>query len=403
MNRLILAVLLLVLPAPAWAGRKVTVAQLEEMLRSMQQEKRADSDAADALKQLELSEQLTRASMAALLPLASGPYSTQQIYVLEALGASLAPPASDLPSTPPPDAAMQKAVLTRAEAYVARNYRQLPAFTATRTTLRFQDNMEAVAASSGVVGSAKEASAGTAFSKPASFIHYINSSASPVTFEHGAEKLPQEKDKTPWGANRMIALQSPDPDLEMVFREAQQAGAIQWLRWELINGKAAAVFSFTVPRNQSKLELKICCFPKIIQTGVARFYTSATARSLGGEDASAGGGGVSGNYQTNTEWHDYKTTAPYHGELFIDPETGIVLRMITRAELKPGEVVHQVDTRIDYGPVTLGRTLVIAPVRTYVNTVVVPSGESGSGIYTTRCTLFTSEFTEYQPGGAGAK
>jgi len=393
-----LILLFLAMAAPAWAGRKITVSQLEEMMRSMQRDKKSDSESANALKQVELSEQLTRDKMSELLTLTGGPLSTEQIYVLEASSASLVPPASEVPSTPAPDATAQKSMLMKAETYVERNYSQLPVFTATRTTLRFQDNVEAVASSSGVAGSARDVVTGSSFSNPASFIHYINSSEARIAFEHGAEKLPQEEDKTPWGANRMIALLSPDPNLATVFRTAQQSGTLQWQRWELVNGKPAGVFSFSVPRKLSKLDVKVCCFPNINQTGVANFYTATTANTLG--PAGATGGGVSGNYQTNTDWHDFKTIAPYHGEFFIDPDSGIVVRMITEAEMKPSEVVHQVDTRIDYGPVKLGASMVVAPVRTYVNTVVVPGGDSQAGTYTTRCTLFTSVFKDYQTGGA---
>lgn len=186
-----------------------------------------------------------------------------------------------------------------------------------------------------------------------------------------------------------------------MYREARQAGTLQFLRWELVNGKAAAVFSFRVTRKQSRLEVKVCCFPAIDQTGVARFYTPATARALGGDGATPGAGGVSGNYQTNTEWHDFKTSAPYHGELFIDADTGVVVRMIIEAELKASDVVHQVDTRIDYGPVQLGGKTVIGPVKTFVSTEVVPGGESGAKMYGTRTTLFTSEFKDYRLTGGG--
>jgi len=104
---------------------------------------------------------------------------------------------------------------------------------------------------------------------------------------------------------------------------------------------------------------------------------------------------VSGNYQTNTEWHEFSTTAPYRGEFFLDPDTGIVVRMIVESELKSTDVVHEVDTRVDYGPVKVGATALLVPLKTFVNTVVVPGGESGSGSYSTRTTLFTSEFTDY--------
>jgi hypothetical protein len=335
--------------------------------------------------------------MSSLANFVSGPLSTEQIYVLEARSAILAPPPSDMPSTPAPDAAAQKAILAKAESYIGKTYEQLPLMTATKTTLRFQDNVEALGASSGLAGGAKDVVTSSGFSNPASFIHYINSTAHEVVLEHGAEKKPAEKDQTHWGANKMIALQEPDPGLGLVFKEAQASGSLQWLRWELINGKPAAVFSFAISRQKARLAVNVCCFPNVEQAGIATFYTATTAPTLGG-GGGGGGGGATGNFQTTTQWHDFKTTAPYHGRLFIDPDTGIVLRMITEAELKPTEVVHQLDTRVDFGAVKTAQGVVVAPVRTVINSVVVPNGESGAGGYSTRCTLFTSEYSEYRSG-----
>jgi hypothetical protein len=401
MKRLGLAVMLVVaISSPAWAARKMTVQELKEVLISQQQARKSDQDVATRLKEIELSEELTVGAMNSLLDHVPGPLSTEQIYVLEARSADLAPPASDLPAAPAPDADGQRLILAKAERYVASTYRQLPILTATRTTLRFQDNVETVAASSGIAGSAKEVDISSGLSNPASFVHYINSSEATVVSEHGAEKLPPEKDKTRWGANKMIALVEPAPSLGVIFPEAQAAGSIQWLRWELVNGKQAAVYSFAVPRTKSGLVVSVCCFPKIDQAGIARFYTPLSASSIAGDEAAGGGaGGVVGNLQTTTDWHDYKAIVPYHGELFIDPDSGIVVRMITEAELKPSEVVRRVDTRIDYGPVKAGARMLVAPVKTFVNTEVVPNGDSGAGRYSTRRTLFTSEYKDYRLGG----
>jgi hypothetical protein len=195
----------------------------------------------------------------------------------------------------------------------------------------------------------------------------------------------------------MIALQEPDPGLGLVFKEAQASGNLQWLRWELINGKPAAVYSFAISRQKARLAVDVCCFPNVEQAGIATFYTATTGPTLGG-GGGGGGGGATGNFQTTTQWHDFKTTTPYHGRLFIDPDTGIVLRMITEAELKPTGVVHQLDTRVDFGAVKTAQGVVVAPVRTVINSVVVPNGESGAGGYSTRCTLFTSEYSEYRSG-----
>ena len=53
------------------------------------------------------------------------------------------------------------------------------------------------------------------------------------------------------------------------------------------------------------------------------------------------------------------------------------------------------DTRIDYGLVKAGQGTFMVPVSSVVNSVVVPNGESGAGGYSTRTTLFSSEYSEY--------
>ncbi len=396
MKRLAWALLFIVASTPALAARKISVSQLEDLLHSLQLDRKSDAEVSTSLKQVELTEELTRSRMNSMVHFVPGPLSTEQIYVLEARSAGLAPPASDLPSTSAPDAAEQQAILAKAATYISGTYAQLPTLTATRTTVRFQDNMEAVAASSGISGGATEVVTTSGFSNAATFVHYVNSTEDQVALHNGAEELPAQTTRIPWGANKMIALMEPDPTLVAVHKEAQEGGKIEWLRWELVNGKQAAVYSFAVPRKKSRLALNVCCFPAINQTGKATFYTAITAPTLGG---GANGGGVAGNFQTNTDWHNFKTTVPYHGKFFVDPATGVVVRIIVEVELDPSEVVHQVDTRIDYGPIKVRDKVLIVPVKTFVNTEVVPNGDSGSGGYKTRRTLFTSEYKNYQPAG----
>lgn len=378
---------------PAWCAKKVTVADLKSTLNTLHSQNKSDADVANALKQLELSEELTRATMNSLVADVPGPLSTEQIYVLEARSATLTPPSSDIPSLAAPDAAAQKAMLDKATDYVTKTYAQLPALAATKTTIRFQDNVEAAAPSSGMHGSATDVSTGSGFVNAYQFIHYINSTDAHVTSDHGAEISAADKDKTPWGANKMIALQEPDPSLAAVFQEAQEAGDIKWTRWELVNGKQAAVFSYDVPKKKAHMALNVCCFPEVSQAGVATFKSAATSGLAGGS------GGASGNFQTNTSYDiHYKASVPYHGEFFVDPDTGIVVRMITQPELKQSDVVHQVDERIDYGPATVAGKTIVVPVKTIIDTEVVPNGDSGSaGRFSIRRTLFTSEYKDYQP------
>ncbi|MDR3740440.1 MAG: hypothetical protein P4L40_15610 [Terracidiphilus sp.] len=388
--------ILLLAAVPAFGAKKITVAELKDTLVEMQKANKGDTDVSNALKQVELSEQLTRATMNSLVSYVPGPLSTEQIYVLEARSALMVPPTSDLPATPAPDASAQKALLDKAATYVTGTYNQLPALTATKTTVRFQDHFEATAAASGMSGGAKDASVGSAIVSPYQFIHYINSTESQVASEHGAEKSFADKDKTPWGANRMIQLMEPDPDLGQVFAEAQAVGDIKWLRWEAVNGKPAAVYTFTVPKKKAHMALNVCCFPDVEQAGKAQF-TSASGFGTGQPGGSAGAaGGAKGNFQTSTTWHNYKANVPYHGSFYIDADTGIVVRLIVEEELKPSEVVHQVATRIDYAPASIGGKMAVVPMRTVVDTVVVPNGDSGAaGAYAERRTLFTSEYKNY--------
>ena len=380
--------LVLLEAVPAWSAKRVTVEQLRGMLTAMQEAKRSDEEVAAALKQVELSEELTRPTMNSFVPLVPGRLSTEQIYVLEARSATLTPPASDLPTIASPDSAAQRALLDKAADYVSKTYAQLPSLTATKATIRFQDNVEA-AHSSGLARGEREVSVGSALVSPSQFIHYINSTEYRIASQHGAERLPLEKDKTPWGANKMIALQEPDPNLGSVFQEAHDAGTIMWLRWELVNGKPAAVYSFEVSKRKAHFAVYVCCFPNVEQAG----------SYLPGAKSSAPDSAL-GNLQDNVDWHPYKANVPYHGELFIDPDTGILLRLITIAELKPTEVVHQLDTRIDYAPVTIGGKGLVLPVKTVIATEVVPNGDSGSvGMYSVRHTFFTSEYKDYQSAG----
>jgi hypothetical protein len=391
---------LILAAVPAWPAKKITVAELTDMLKSMQQQKKVDQDAANDLKQVVLSEQLSRSAMNSLAEYAPGPLTTEQIYVLEARSAVLAPPTADIPTTPAPDAAAQKVILDKASDYASKIYSQLPAISATKTTLRFQDNVEAVAPSSGMHSSATDVSVGAGGVSPYQFVHYINSTESTYTSEHGIEKLPQ--DKTPWGANKMIALEEPDPSVASVFQDAQANGTINWLRWETLNGKPAAVFAFQVPKKKSHFAVNVCCFPSLDQTGDARFSGQMGTGAPGGSAGS--GGGAKGNFQTNTQWHNFKASGvPYHGMFFIDPDSGIVVRMVTQAELKSSDVVHLQDTRIDYGPVTVGGKSMVLPTKTVINTEVVPNGDSGQGKYSTRDTLFTIEYKDFQLAGATAQ
>jgi len=371
--------LLLAVPAFSAAARKITVAELQEMLAAMRKQGKSDADVATALKQVMLSEQLDRATTNSLINEVPGKLATEQMYVFEARSALLPPPPSCIPATPPLDAAKQEALLTKAASYASGTWAQLPSLTATKATLRFQDNVEALADASGIRSGSTDSNTGL-WVNPYNYIHYITSSDTEIALDKGAEKLP--RDTNQWGRNKMIESMEPDPDLATIFADARQYGGLKWERWQLVNGKPAAVFSYNVPKKKSKMAVDVCCFPLVDQAGV-----------ISPPDGSRG------NFQTNTEWDHYKEkNVGYHGEFFIDPDTGVIVRMNTIDEQKSSDMVHQLDTRIDYGPVAVGGKALILPIRSFLITEVVPNGEAGAGGISTRTTLFISDYKNYTPG-----
>jgi len=388
MKKSLWVLLFLTAVSPAWAAKKITVQQLQELLTSLKAANKPDADVAGALKQVELTEQLTRATMNSLAGYAPGPGTTAQFYVLEARSAILPPPPADLPANPAPDAATQTALLGKAADYATKTFAQLPHLTATRTTLRFQDNTQAVAASSGIHSGAEYGSMADPNLVIASqFVTYINSAQTDVTLQNGAELNPLVNDKTRWGANGYIALLGQSPVLGDVFQEAQSAGKIVFLRWESVNGKTAAVFTFSVDKKKTHYAVNYCCFPDIDQVGVAKF---SAPTPLGGA------GGVKGNLQTYTNYKNFKANVPYHGEFFIDPGTGVVVRLVTQADFKDSDVVRKEDQRIDYTPVSVGDKTLVLPTEALVNTEVVPNGDSGAGKFSIRHTLFVAEYKDYK-------
>ena len=109
-------------------------------------------------------------------------------------------------------------------------------------------------------------------------------------------------------------------------------------------------------------------------------------------------GDTKSDLQTATDWTHFKANGvPYHGRLYVDPDTGIIVRMVVQIDFKPTEVIHQEDLRVDYAPVKVGGKMMVLPMKTVIDSEVVPIGDSqAAGHYTTRRTLFTIEYKDYQ-------
>jgi hypothetical protein len=372
MKRLGWIFLLLMATAPAWAEKKVTVQQLKDLLVSMQQSKKTDAQAADQLKEIELNEELTGSVANSLKSYLPGPLASVQVELLKDQSAFLAPPATDLPAAPAPDATAQQAILAKAADSASRAYAQNPHLSVTKTTLRFEDHV----LNTNDIG-----------------LHNTNSLLSPVQLtdsqvdqvetDKGIEQAALSKSKTKWGLNGEISEGEPGTNLGSIFHEASSSGKIRWLRWQMIDGRKIAVFSFAVEKEQSQFDVSYCCFPNT---------SYATTDSVGAWK--------SGVIQSVSTWEPFKKVVGYHGEFFINPDTGLVVRVITHAEMKPTDIVFGEDRRVDYSSVVFAGKAYLLPRVGITAMVAVPNGESNTATVTIRHTLFYVSYQNYKLAGA---
>ncbi len=92
------------------------------------------------------------------------------------------------------------------------------------------------------------------------FVGMIVSHTADVESENGIEKAPppsvppaRQAGALPQGSN--------GPILSFILAQAVDGGRLAWLRWESIDGKPAAVFSFAVDKTKSRYQVNYCCFP----------------------------------------------------------------------------------------------------------------------------------------------
>jgi len=353
------------------APRKMTVAQLQDVLTGLHNSQKSDEQIANEMKQIELTEELTPAIMNGMVDLVNGPLSTEQMYVLEARSAMLAPPDTDLPKAAPPDAAAQQAMLAKAQDYAAKTYPQLPRLTGTRLVARFQDGVETIQSYTGANAHTVNDTDPLWQQQIRQYVRLMNTHTDTVEIDNGIEK-PGGKDTTPWGRNGLVNSMLSFLPLNLLTSEAASFGNPKFLRWETITGHQTAVFAFAVDKKKSHYAISYCCFPDTSSVGNV-LYNGSGAHPVD-----------NGSLSTVSDWKPFNAKSGYHGELFLDPDSGIVLRTIVQAEFKASDFVHYENIRVDYAPMPIDGNNLYVPVRSFTIAEIVPNGDSFASNYAIR-------------------
>jgi VWFA-related protein len=313
MRRWTLCLILAGIALPALAANRVTVKQLEQALATTTA--KSDADVARQLSALELTERLSTARLEQLKAGLPGERSRQALLALTDTSAFLDPPATDMPATATPDRATQRRILSLTVDYLGKTLPMLPNLFAARETMRFE-------------------------SRPSQFqealsdgnpLHQVAKTRVTVLYRDGKEFIEA-------GADKDKKAQAPDqglttwgefgPILGTVLIDAARS-KLSWARWELGAGGPQAVFQYSVPKETSHYDVRFCCVPESYG-----FDISVLRQRVG-----------------------------YHGEITVDPDSGVILRVTVLADLDPGSPFAQADVAVEYGPVEFGGKTYFCPVR----------------------------------------
>jgi hypothetical protein len=282
-------------------------------------------------------------------------------------------------------------MLAKASDFATRSYPQQPPLTATRLTGRFQDGVEAIHSYTGANHNLSQ-NDDPLWEQTRLYVRLLGTHSDEVETENGVEKIPNTKSKPLWGSNGQVASVGPALTLPTLMQDAMASGNPRFLRWETVNGKQAAVFSFAIDRKKTHYAINYCCFPSTDTAGIINYS--------GGGGTSTGGGATGSNFQTVSEWKPFKANTGYHGELFVDPDSGLIVRTITQADFKPADFVHNETIRTDYAALPIGGKTLVVPVRIFANAEIVPNGDSFAAHYSIRHQMVTQDYKNYQLAGA---
>ncbi len=315
MHRLAVLILLTGNTLPAFAAKRVTVEQLEQVLAAARG--KPDAAVAQQISDLELTERLSADTLSQFKGGLPGDKSCQNLVILSDKSAFLDPPASDLPAMPTPDFAEQRKIMNLAVGYITRTIPQLPNFFATRTTKHFEDTPLLQRATDSVAY------------QP---LHFVRSSSETVLYRGGRETVdagPLKKTAAPdpglttWGVF--------GPILGTVVVDAARS-KLSWSHWEKGSTGIEAVFSYAVPQSASHYEVNYCCTPK---EGEVESVNLEPFRRISG----------------------------YHGEITINPQDGTIVRLSVEADLSATDPITRAALLVEYGPVEIGGKTYVCPVR----------------------------------------
>lgn len=307
---------------PSWAAapdaKPVSVAELGQFLTTMHGQ--SDGNIAKGLESMALTERVSEAQLVQWQAALPGRHSREELTILADGSVFLDPPATDVLADAPPDQKAQGAILSSAVGYVAQTLTKLPDFSATRTTVHFEDTPAHTVQvfSPGSMTNWSE--------RDIAYVPLHQSRQSSVQFRYlnGVEMRGSAKmDRAAVSQPESVLATSGEfgPTLSVVLEDAMH-GTVDWAYWQQSSIGKLAVFHYSVTEGHSSYAI-------MLEHGVLR----------------------------------EQLFPAYHGEIAIDPATGAILRISVVASFLHSQDIVQSAIAVDYGSVALGGKDRICPLK----------------------------------------
>jgi hypothetical protein len=319
----------------------------------------SDGKVAGQLADMELTERASSARLAHWETEFPGRRCHEILTELADASSFLELPESDKLAQPTPNTDGQKAMLMKTVDYLNQALTRLPNFFATRKTEYYEDKPPVQTVQGYDNGLSGRRGGGiptvTQGASTAERIHIVDHASEPVGYQNGYEMR---------GAKRLdsTVLDQPvkglttvgefGPILAVVFPDAVR-GKINWGYWEQGATGALAVFRYKVPASESQYLVQ---FPRGKET--------------------------------------LKVLPAYHGEISIDPESGAIMRITIVPDFVPPYELVTEGMMVEYGPVGLGGSSYICPLKG-VALAVMPMSDPTSNAYPLQTQLNDVAFTDY--------
>jgi hypothetical protein len=329
MRKLAFLLLLAAASPSAPAQTRVTISQFEQLLAGLHGQ--SDGKVAHQLSSLELTERITSATLARWERDFAGKRTQETLTDLADRSAFLNLPAADLPRDPPPEIVSQQKIFSQTIAYVSEMLPKLPDFSALRTTTCFEvatphqvlqqqgfqiSQLNTSRPSYRLLGPANSADAKGAQ------LYFAGIWGIVVTYRDGLEVAETsskgERHARP-PAGELITRGEFGPIFYVVLKDVMR-GKVTWSHWEQNGNGTLAVFRYDVPKQASHFA---------IESGVGNAVELPA----------------------------------YHGEIGVDAASGTIFRITVEEDQPAPDSIAEASILVEYGPVSIGGSNYICPVR----------------------------------------